>query len=307
MLTRRNVLATAPATIVAGASNSAAAASALPHLEFPTPQAHVRAFIKILASLEDAAIFHMYKGTLEALLPGRAPVRLVDSTTVIRRKVVVKPEGHHISIWEATVYHRAGETEPLESFENPLNGRKVRPFHQREGRGESLWTDEGSMFRRADGTWASSNRNGTPFALEWSQAGDRIWTSRYRSGVYLKHPLDPETWPLEFAGPDLLYSEKTTSNGLVREMADPTVTNASATYSLSQGMIWWPWLLMGQTPGYLLWNTNGVKLSNPDQIAAAERNMIEKVHPTIFGRDAPWDGHVNLWTDYPKMRAPEKV
>ena len=309
MLTRRNVLATAPATAVASATvnKTAGAESPPPQLDFRTPQAHVQAFIKILASLEDATIFHMYKGTMEALLPGRAPVRLVDSTTVIRRQVEVRPEGHHISIWEATVYHGPGETEPLESFENPLNGRQVRPFHQREGRGESLWTDEGSMVRRADGTWASSNRDGTPFALEWTQAGDRIWTSRYRAGVYLKHPLDPETWPLEFAGPDLLYSEKATSNGLVREMADPAVANASATYSLSQGMIWWPWLLMGQTPGYLLWNTNGVKLSDPGQIAAADRNMIEKVHPTIFGSAVPWEGHVNLWTDYPKLRSPEKV
>ncbi len=51
MLTRRNVLAAAPATVVAGAAinNTASAASPLPQLEFPTPDAHVRASIKILA------------------------------------------------------------------------------------------------------------------------------------------------------------------------------------------------------------------------------------------------------------------
>jgi hypothetical protein len=305
-LTRRTVLAAAPAAVAAGAAVSieAAAASPLQLLEFPTPESHVCAFIKILASLEDATVFHMYKGTMEALLPGRAPVKLVDSTTVIRRQVEVKPDGHHISIWEATVYHRPGHIEPLESFENPLNGRMVRPFHQREGRGHSLWTNEGSKFRRADGTWVSSNRTGKPYALEWTQAGERIWTSRYNAGVYVKHPLDPENWPLEFAGPDLLYSEKTTSNGLVRELADPSIVNASATYSLNQTMLWWPWLLMGQTPGFLVWNTNGVKLSSADALAVADRKLIEKIHPTIFDSGAPWEGHVNLWTDYPKMREP---
>lgn len=310
MLTRRNALATAtavPAALaVAGAAPSQAASPPEP-LIFTTPEEHVRAFIKILASLEDATVFHMYKGTMEALLPGRAPVKLVDSTTAIRRQVEVKPDGHHISIWEATVYHRPGATEPLEAFENPLNGRVVRPFHQREGRGHSLWTNEGAMFRRADGTWVSSNRTGKPYEMEWTQAGERIWTSRYRAGVYIKHPLDPENWPLEFAGPDLLYSEKTTSNGLVRELADPSIASASATYSLSQTMLWWPWLLMGQTPGFLLWNTNGVKLSDPSQIDAADRKLVEKVHPTIFGSDEPWEGHVNLWTDYPKMREPVPV
>jgi hypothetical protein len=310
MLSRRNILAaacTAPAAVAVSKAAPADAASPPPPLEFPTPEAHVRAFIKLLASLEAETVFHTYEGTLEALIPGRAPVKLVDSTTVIRRQVEVKPQGHHISIWEATVYHRPGESEPLDAFVNPLNGRTVRPFHQREGRGESRWTEHGSQFLRSDGTWVSSNRTGKPFALEWSQAGERIWTSRYNSGVYLKHPLDPVNWPLEYAGPDLLYSDKTTSNGLVRELADPSVTNASATYSLNQAMIWWPWLLMGQQPGFLVWNTNGVKLSDPDAISVEHRKMVEQIHPMIFGPEAPWEGHVNLWTDYPKMRSPEKV
>jgi len=305
MLTRRSVLAAAAAAPAAVTVSDAA--STLPQLEFRSTEAHVRAFIKLLASLDAETIFHMYKGTLEALLPGQAPLRLVDTTTIIRRQVEVRPQGHHISIWEATVYHRPGESEPLDAFVNPLNGRTVKPFHQREGRGQSLWTKDGPQFLRADGSWAASNPTGTPFALEWTQAGERIWTSRYRSGVYLKHPLDPVKWPLEYSGPDLLYSEKTTSNGLVRELADSSIANASATYSLSQAMIWWPWLLMGQQAGYLMWNTNGIKLPDPDTIAAADRKMIEKVHPTIFGADAPWDGRVNLWTDYPAMRSPEKT
>ena len=297
MLTRRSVLTAAAAVPAAVAASDAAAP--LPQLDFQSPEMHVRAFIKLLASLEAETIFHMYKGTLEALLPGRAPVRLVDSTTVIRRQVEVRPEGHHISIWEATVYHRPGESEPLDAFVNPLNGRTVQAVSPARRSRPVLWTDQGPQFLRSDGSWASANRTGTPFALEWTQAGERIWTSRYRSGVYLKHPLDPVKWPLEYAGPDLLYSEKTTSNGLVRELADPSVANASATYSLSQAMIWWPWLLMGQQAGYLMWNTNGVKLSHPNTIAAADRKLIEKVHPTVFGPEVPWDGRVNLWTDYP--------
>ena len=86
-------------------------------------------------------------------------MRLVDSTTVIRRQVEVRPEGHHISIWEATVYHRPGASAPLNEFVNPLNGRTVRPFHQREGRGQSLWTENGPRFLRSDGSWASSTPN----------------------------------------------------------------------------------------------------------------------------------------------------
>ena len=153
LLTRRTALATAGAAATSFfVPDRAGAASPPPQLEFPTTESHVRAFIKILASLEDDTIFHIYKGTLEAVVPERAPVRLVDSTTIIRREVEVVPEGHRISIWEATVYHGQGETEPLESFVNPLNGRTVRPFHQREGRGQTLWTDQGPHFLLDDGS-----------------------------------------------------------------------------------------------------------------------------------------------------------
>ena len=310
MPTRRNILAAATAAAaaptIAPVIAQAAETSALPPIEISTPKEHVRAFLRMLVSLENATVFHMYIGTLEAVLPGRAPVMLVDSTTIIRRQVEVRPEGHHISIWEATVYHRRGESEPLEAFVNPLNGRTVRPFHQREGRGQSLWTDQGSRFLRTDGTWRPSN-GGKPFELVWSQAGERIWTFRNSAGVYLKHPLDAENWPLEFSGPDLLYSEKTTSSALLSEFNDPSIVNVSTTYSLNQVMVWWPWLLMGQEPGFLVWNTNGVKLSDPDTIPTQTRTMIESIHPTIFSAGAPWEERVNLWTDYPKMRSPEPV
>ena len=93
----------------------------------------------------------------------------------------------------------------------------------------------------------------------------------------------------------------------MREVAEPAVQCASATYSLHQIMGWWPWLLMGQQPGFLAWNTNGVKLTAADQFPAATRKMIETIHPTILAPGVPWEGSVNLWTDYPKQRQPDKV
>lgn len=306
-LTRRTVLASAAAVPAAMAVGDVRADSTPPLLTYSTPAEHVRAFLKLHASLETETVYYNYVGTLEAMMPGHEIVNLCSTTTLIRRDVEVLPEGHRIRIWEGTVYHRPGETEPLEEFENPLNGRMVRPFHQREGRGEALWTDTGPSFIRHDGERVSRNGPDNPFSLDWHQAGERIWMSRYSSGVYAKHPLNAEEWPLEFVGPDLIYSEKTTNSGLISEMADPSIVNASSTYSMNVGMLWWPWLLMGQTPGHLVWNTNGAKLSSPDMIPTATRQMIESVHPTLFNRGEPWEGRFSLWTDYPKMRKPVPV
>lgn len=300
-VSRRKVLAAAGAAPIVMSGGVEAAPQAL---SFNTPAEHVRAFLKLHASLESGTIYHTYTGTLEAAMPGREIVNLCACTTLIRREVVRKPEGHLVYIWEGTVYHRPGETVPLEEFVNPLNGRTVQPFHQREGRGQSLWTDEGPQFLRSDGVWTSRYSAEKPFKLEWSQGGERIWVSRYSSGVYLKNPLTAEKWPLEFAGPDLIYSEKTTNSGLIKDLADPkSVSVANATYTMNVIMLWWPWLLMGQQPGHLVWNTNGVKCTSPDQIPESTRKLVGAKHPTLLN-DVPWEGRFSLWTDYPVQRQP---
>ena len=121
-------------------------------------------------------------------------------------------------------------------------------------------------------------------------------------GVYAQSPFDPGRWPLEFSGRDLQYLEKTTNSGLVAELADPAVATASSTYSLNQVMLWWPWLLMGQAPGFLVWNTQGVKLPSLDALEPGPRRLIEHAHPELLGDPSPWTGYVSRWTEYPKLR-----
>jgi len=307
-LSRRELLAAASVASLALGSASAAidGGVAAPELDLSTPAAQLRAFLKLNVSLVAETVYYLYEGTLEAALPGRGMVPLMASTSIVRRQVEPQRDGHLVSIWEATVYHRAGLQEPLESFVSPLNGRTVRPFHQREGRSQILWTETGPMIVRG-GERLALNRSGAPFSFAWERGGGRVWISRQSSGSYGKHSLDPAVWPLEYSGPELLYSEKTTNSGLASELADARVMNASSTYSLNQIMLWWPWLLMGQTPGFLIWNTQGVKFSGPASIPMDSRRLVESIHPTIFAPGAPWEGQVSLWTEYPKQRRPERV
>ena len=274
-------------------------------LDLSTPEAQLRAYLKLLVSLSPATIFYTYHGTLDAAVPGRGLVPLLRTTSLVRRLVEPQADGWRVTIWEATVYHRAGEDEPAESFESPLNGRVVQPFHQREGGNQTLYTAAGQFYLR-DGQRIAPRDAAGAFSREWQRAGDRIWTSRESTGVYAQSPFDPQRWPLEFSGRDLQYLEKTTNSGLASELADPAVTTASSTYSLNQVMLWWPWLLMGQAPGFLIWNTQGVKLPSLEALEAGPRRLIQRAHPELLGDPAPWTGYVSLWTEYPKLRQPAK-
>lgn len=302
---------------VAGGPQSAAQAAAAParagdragakprELDLSTPEAQLRAYLKLFVSLAPATIFYTYHGTLNAAVPGRGLVALLRTTSLVRRLVEPLAEGWRGTIWEATAYHRAGEDEPADSFENPLNGRVVQPFHQREGGNQSLFTTAGQFYLK-DGQRVAPRGASPTSSREWQRAGDRVWTSRESMGVYAQSPFDPDKWPLEFSGRDLQYLEKTTNSGLASELADSGVSTASSTYSLNQVMLWWPWLLMAQAAGFLVWNTQGVKLPSLDALEPGPRRLIQRAHPELLGDPAPWTGYASLWTEYPKLRQPAK-
>jgi hypothetical protein len=115
-VSRRNVLASAGAatTGLAAAESSGTAQAAAGPLTFDTPADHIRAFLKLHLSLASETIYHTYTGTLEAMVPGREIVNLVACTTLLRRQIEEREDGHHVTVWEGTVYHRPGETEPLD-------------------------------------------------------------------------------------------------------------------------------------------------------------------------------------------------
>ena len=86
------------------------------------------------------------------------------------------------------------------------------------------------------------------------------------------------------------------------------MTTASSTYSLNQVMLWWPWLLMGQAPGFPDLEHAGrqAALAGGVQKPVLDGLLIQRAHPELLGDPAPWTGYVSLWTEYPKLRQPAK-
>ena len=279
----------------------ATAASEL-KLDLSTPRAQLTAFMKLFTSLKAETVWYWYSGVLDIALPDRAVFPFVACNTLIRRQTVPQPDGtFHIVTWESNVYHRPGETAPLMEMENPVTGRKIQPFHYREGMTTFVYSEH-PPYVITGGNGLLNRQNDKPFVMTWHQAGDTIWTSRE---LYADrpHPLDPAVWKVESSGPRMQYSSISTHTGRVSELADPKVSTASSLFTYQATMGWLPWMLMGQRPGALIWHAGGLKLPSLDQLPSAIRAMVEKVYPKIFD-PVPWTDHSLLWTDYPQQRKP---
>jgi hypothetical protein len=65
-------------------------------------------------------------------------------------------------------------------------------------------------------------------------------------------------------------------------------------------------MLMGQTPGRMVWRGDGLKLSSIDHLPASARAGFMAVHPRLF-LERPWDDFANLPIDYQRERKPASI
>jgi hypothetical protein len=274
-----------------------AAASFAPELDLSTPQANLRAYMKLHTSLAKTRIWYWYTGIFEAALAQGPVIPVVAIDTLIRRDVSPMPDGtFRVEMFEANYFHEVGNSTPLPHMLNPLNGREVTPFHYREGPHEAIYSERGIYGGAAIPPPATA-----VFAPRWQRAGDQIWTTNtfYINGPY---PLPIATWPLEGNTRERVGSFANLF-GSAAELADPGITTAKCTFTYEAFMEWWPWMEMGATAGQMLWHAGGRKLHSLADLPQASRTGFEAIHPEIF-EERPWETFSMMAIDYQKQRHP---
>ncbi len=279
------------------------------NLDLVSPAGQLDAFLKIFVSRRPDTIWYWYTGILDAAIPGRPIVPLLACDTLIRREVLPQTDGSYaIRVFEANYFRLPDQPQPLQFFENPLNGRRVEPLHYREGPHFMVLSDRAPRFvvgadpgRILDG--APDRASTAPFSLRWQRAGSLLWTTRENYSDR-PHPLDASVWQLESSG--VRQSGGSFSNYFAdaAEVASPKRDRVDCSFAYQAIFGWWPWLLMGQTPGYLLWRAQGRKLTSVAEIPTQSRAGFEQVHPRIFASGLPWTEPASMWDDFPRLRRP---
>lgn len=243
-------------------------------------------------------VWYWYTGVIDLAQPGLPIVPLVGIDTLIRRSIERFDGGKfHVTSWEANYFHAVGKTEPLYALEHPRLPRKVAPFHWREGPTTFVYSDRRPRVLGSDILPASDQ----PFNLRWHEAAGRIWTTRE---VYAapKHPIPIATWPLEASGTSLPFNSTSTYTGFVEDLArnSPTVP---CSFDYQSILPWFPWLLLGQVPGNLMWRANGLKLASVEDVPVEPRAAFAAVHPQIMEKTL-WSEPTGLWQGYMRARRP---
>jgi hypothetical protein len=117
------------------------------------------------------------------------------------------------------------------------------------------------------------------------------------------HPLDPAVWKLESSGPRF---RALTLRSYSVELAVPARTAVTADYSLTVLSGWFPWMLLGQMPGQLLWHAQGRKVLQVEQLPSLLRTRIAARFPGLFEPVVPWKGPMSFMRWHAEQRRPER-
>lgn len=299
---KRGSAAALATTAVVGAPSSVAARRT--PIDLTGPVGNVTAYLKLRASTVTQDVYYWFTGTLDLAVAGEPvkPIVRVESL-ILRRTEKVGDLAWNVIDWEAALYRdlQTGEyLAPDAEILNPHTGRKVRPLHYREGPVRFRFTDREP---RILGSRDIMPNTGKPFSYPWRiVAGDLYMTK----SSYIRAPnwLPPADWPLESSGPEIIVATHSTLKAPLAEIENSRVASAHTDFFYTATSGWLPWMLMGQTPGHVIWAESGRKLMSLDDAPAEQLAMLRRVHPEWFGRPEPWPEFTNMYMQYKAARKP---
>lgn len=252
----------------------------------------LRALVKLRGDLSGERVLIAYHGTGLAVEPGNVARPLYRVQGLIRSQWTPQPDGTFLfRSFDVGFYGDLESGSPLTEFENPLNGKTVRPIHVRDGPASSVYSVHGSS---PVGQTIDTSK---ALDLAWHGAGDRVWVER-SFGFEFPNPLSPEEWPEASTGESIQFRFHNRFAGRLSELNDESLTSAPLSASYLGIGPFPPWLLMGQRPGHQVLSYQGHKIAGPRELSPALRRYIARTEPNYLRTEEPWQESLNSWQKY---------
>ncbi len=262
--------------LLSGLALAGMGAATLPDISFAkaaglpldTPQANLRALVRMTASLEEEDCPWYYDGTIYACVGEEQPRPLLTFTGVEIYRMLRVSDTEYRMIANTITYYRDLESQQfLYEFSNPYTGvvNKVTPAALSSGKA----TDSGFEYS-IKGVRPSRFRDqfaDRPLQLWWTSVGDYVWLH------------DSTIYP-----PGLKAPRMQRKTNFIRrdQFLDPAIGNLPTMFTASVFQPWPAWMQMGDRPGHVVWHASGAKLKSIGEIPDDHRLRALKDHPAFL-------------------------
>ena len=265
-LNRRQLLGAAAAAVTANPLTLAAAnhpdGDINRTLDLNNPVDSLTAMVKMRGSLIAEDCPHWYFGTIYAVLPGKAPVAMVDYEGSEIDYFERQPDGSYHAYAATVSFFRDTRTRKrLLTFANPITGKTNEvKANSISVRAHYIYSIYGA--RRSDDTRSLSNEANYHKELKWTESGDVIWLNTRRAY--------PEGVPM---------GEDQTMQGSLHELHNPDIAKVHTTANPTYISPWLSWMDMKGHPGHTVWAGPARKLDRVEQYTRELLDFMEQQYP----------------------------
>lgn len=144
-----------------------------------------------------------------------------------------------------------------------------------------------------------------PLLLDWALLGsDRVLLTT-DIHLYYKNALDPAKWPRESSGPMNRVSELFRYVIRREDIEDAGKTHLPHTGVWNRITPWLPWMLMGQTPGHIVYAGTFSSVESMDQVPPAVAKRVRERFPLYMTAPEKWvDPSLSSLENYARTQTP---
>ena len=293
---RRSSLTMGAASLLGAHGLRSADAQAAPGLPLDDPKAMTRIRAKVMGSTVEEPVYtylrlHIYGYRHDGNL---VPFYTMSNLN-IRRWMPQADGGFKAKVYECGTLTKFDSEEPLNEWENPFTGQKIKVWNFLAGPLNLAIAADGTMGTGPEATVKPKPQN-------FEVIGGTVFMPQASAFSY-PNPFQPKEWPKESSGEKSYWDSHYLFTAKLTDVLDPKVTNAPATVQLQNFVTWSYWTRMGQQPGRTWGRGFGSKIASLDELPKTVRSEMEKKTPKIF-ETATWTELVNETEEYKKSHAP---
>ncbi len=294
LTTRRGALGLGAASLAlaSAATTPAAAEPARIPIAFDDPIWNRETAARLESDTTGRQVFGHCTGVVTGVRPGEALRVLFNFEVFSTIRVLRQADGSYQRMTKETIFYTDPKTGAvLDEWDNPYTGERVKVVDVHND--PYNWVIASTVQPPAMPGLISTGQavpGGKPYLLDWSTLGpDTVVLIRDGHGWY-PNRLDPAHWPRESSGPMIQSSELFRYFISRKDLEDPTKTFLPANGSWVRVQPWLPWMLMGTTPGHVMYD--GIFAANytPDFIPAPVLERIRTKYPSYMTAPTEWYG-----------------
>jgi hypothetical protein len=299
---RRTILRGAALAGVAGAAGLAMTAKAAektvapsltgPYLDLTTTYGNLIASVRLEGNLDESKEkFGSGSGIVTAIRPGEALRDLFGFEIYSTGRMRKQEDGSYRFLHRECIFYtdlKSGEI--LREFDNPFTNEHVKVVDV----ANDPWNEHLTEYRKSGGpSYGGQNPDadkgkGEPNLRNWTSMPNGIVATQTHVNLYYPSALTPEKWPRESSGPRNQVSEFQQTYVSLADLQNPALTSVESHGTWSRITPWLPWMLMGQAPGVIMYNSI---TSNYDDINRTKRSVLDHVaqyHPHMMHAPTEW-------------------